>query len=178
MEKPPREEKLAPSLYDALVNGRPEDLIQANPAAEVLKGTMRYSCGWLHGPAHLELLAAADRRLTRVAELSGMVVRKVERVRACLLRGTKVVVIHPVGDTDRTGEPVRRYDGNSSAWINLFALLGENGLTVESGYKERYEVSYIPKNSPFWPGLAIDLGQVKERRKKGDSASETTEQTG
>ncbi|HYG57730.1 MAG TPA: hypothetical protein VD902_06645 [Symbiobacteriaceae bacterium] len=48
------------------------------------------------------------------------------------------------------------------------------GLTIESGYKERFDVAYVPQGSPLWPGLVIDLSQPWDRRvdakKKGPNA--------
>lgn len=158
-----KEEVLSQAAFDALINAKPEDLIAPDPDSEILKGNARASGGWIHSPAILELFAAADKRLTRVAEWMGMNVKRVDKVKANLLRGTKLLVLKPAQDGDLTAFPVVR-SGNSVT-INLIALLGEHGLTVDSGYRERYEIAYLPKESPLWPGLFLDLADVKERRK-------------
>jgi hypothetical protein len=158
-----KEEILARSTVDALMNVRPEDLVEADPHSEVIKGPANRSGGWLHAPAHLALFAAADKRLTRVAHLDHIMVKKVERVLPKLIKGTRLLVIKAAQTEDLSAIPVNRY-GASPAFINLISLLGEAGETVETGYRERFEVAYIPKSSPLYPGLVIDLSQPKERR--------------
>ncbi len=171
------DEVINKSMADRLLGVRPEDLIAPNPQAEVVKGTARRSSAWLHSPAHLELLAIADKRLTRIAAQRGIIVNEVERVHATLIRGTRLVVIQPAGVNDLSALPVNRYEGTSSAWINLFTLLAPENLTVETGYKERFEVAYVPKGSPLWPGLVFDLGRPTGRRKTTRKKNQT-QQTG
>jgi hypothetical protein len=160
-----KEEILARSTVDALMNVRPEDLVEADPHSEVIKGSANRSGGWLHAPAHLALFAAADKRLTRVANQEGIMVKKVERVLPKLIKGTRLLVIKAAKTEDLSAIPVNRY-GGSPVFINLISLLGEAGETVETGYRERFEAAYVPKGSPLWPGLVIDLSQPKERRQE------------
>ncbi|HEY3364663.1 MAG TPA: hypothetical protein VGK74_06390 [Symbiobacteriaceae bacterium] len=175
-----KEEILSKSTHDRLMGVTPEDIITQNTETEVIKGTAYPSGCWMHAPAHFELFAAADRRLTRVAGLAGLNVKKVEKVNPKLVKGTKLLVIQAASTNDLTAVPVNRYARQSSIWINFIDLLGDAGLTLETGYREWYDVAFVPEGSPLWPGLVIDLGQPKERRlekkKKKDQAqpAETT----
>lgn len=175
------------STFDLLMNVQPEDVVEPSPKAELVKGNAHRSVGWLHGPAHLEMLATADGRLTRLAELQGMSLSKVERVKAKLIKGTKLVIIQPAPASDLSAFPVTRFKGKG-CWINLITLLNPEGFGVETGYKERFDIAYVPKGSPMWPGLVIDLGDPKERRqhstkkasaaKKGAPAQDASAPTG
>jgi hypothetical protein len=158
------------SALDALMNTKPEDLIAPDSDAEVIKGRAKRSGCWAHSPAMLDLFAAADKRLTRVANWAGMNVKRVEKVHARLIPGTKLVIIKAAPVEDLTAIPVNRY--GTAVTINLISLLAEHGLTVETGYRERYDVAYIPRESPHWPGLVIDLTDVKERRLESESKKE------
>jgi hypothetical protein len=104
---------------------------------------------WIQGPGMVEFNAASDRRLTRVANWAGMKVRKTKRVHAELLAGTKLVIVTAAQSTDLSAISVNRY--GSSSTFNLVDLLAEHGLQVESGYRERYEVAYVPKASFLYP---------------------------
>lgn len=159
------EEILNKTVFDALMQATPEQVIRASPDAEIIKGTARGSIAWRHAPAMIELLAVADKRLTRTANEAGQNVTKVEKVHAFLLKGTKILVLQAAPSNDMTAYPVSRYR-SSGAWINLMSLLGEVGFTGETGWKDRFEVAYVPKGSPFWPGLVIDLSNAKERRRE------------
>ncbi len=161
-----KEEVLGKGALDALLNASIGDVIGYDPETEVVKGGAHRSAGWLHAPAHLQLLAVAERRLTRVAQLAGQTTRKVEKVHPKLIKGTKLLVIQVASPDDLTAVPVNRYAGSSAAWINLLQLLGGVGLTVETGYRERFDVAYVPKGSLLWPGLVIDLSQPRERRRE------------
>lgn len=165
-EKLFRTEFLSKRIHDALMNARPEDLIHPDPRAEIIKGGANPSGGWLHSPAHLELFAAADKRLTQVAELGGQVVKQVERVHAVLVKGSTVVVIQAAPSGDLSAIRVTRYDGFSAAWINLISLLGPARLLVETGYRERFDIGFVPEGSILWPGLTFDLSQPQERRQE------------
>jgi hypothetical protein len=161
------EEVLAQSTRDVLMGATPKDLVRANPDAEVRKGTERPSTAWIHGPGNLEFLAVADKRFTRVAKWMNLSINKVSRIEATLVKGSKVLILKPAPETDRTAFEVTRYSGKAGGWVNLWQLLAEAGLTVDSAYKERYELNYIPQDSPLWPGLVIDLGlPPKERRQE------------
>jgi len=152
--------------FDVLRNLSPDQIIPANPKAEIIKGTANPAGGWLHSPGHFEGFAATDERLTNVSALAGMPVTQVEKVLAFLIKGTKIVVIKPTYSNDPTGIPVTRTAGASSVWINLITLLAEPRLTVPTGYRVRYEVAYVPEGSPLWPGICLDLDSPKERRRK------------
>jgi hypothetical protein len=166
-----QEDVLSQHAMDALLNVRPEDLISASPDPEVIKGNMNRPSCWIQSPASVECNAAADRRLTRVAGWAGLNLKTVDRVHADLVPGTKLLVIRAGQVTDLSAAQVSRY--NSTAVFNLVNLLSEHNLLVETGYRERYEVAYIPKASKLWPGLVIDLSQPKERRVTSTKKSET-----
>lgn len=157
-----KENVLNKKSMEALLNAKPEDLISADSEAEIIKGRARQSGCWIHSPANVSLFAAAEKRLTQVAIWGGKDVKRVEKVYARLLPGTKLIIITPAPLEDLTAYPVNRH--GSQTTFNLIDLLGEHGLTVETGYRERYDVAYVPKESALWPALVIDLGQVKERR--------------
>lgn len=157
-----KEDVLNGKTMEALLKAKPEDLVGPDVEAEVLKGNANPAGGWIHSPAMMRFFAAADKRLTRVANWAGMPVKRVAKVHARLLRGTKLLIITPGNPEDLTAIPVNRRA--SAAMFNLLPLLGEAGLAVEKGYRELYDVSYVPKESSLWPALVIDLDQVKERR--------------
>lgn len=175
---PTTDEVLDQDLYDALMNATPEDLIAPDPTAEAPKGNTLPSTGWLHSPARLELLATADDRLARVAELIDPHFGRVERVHVRLLKGSKRIILTPARANDLSALPVKRYETNAGAWVNLFTLLGPKKMTEETGYKARYDVALIPEGSPLGKGLVIDLGKRKERRKesKKDQSDPAAEQ--
>lgn len=162
----PGSEVLTKTTADALLNIKPEDMIAPSPDAEVIKGNAYRSGGWLHSPAHLELFAAADKRLLRCAAQMGMPVNRIDRVKAILVRGTKLVVIRPAAEGDLSAIAVSRSPKSSAVMINLVQLLAPAGLTVQMGWRERFEAAYVPKGSPLWPGLVIDLSQPTERRQE------------
>lgn len=157
-----KEEVLNPKTMEALLRARPEDLISADAEAEVIKGNANPSGCWINSPAMVEFFASADKRLTRVANWAGNLVKRVDKIHARLLKGTKLMIITPAQPEDLTAIPINRY--GSTATFNAVNLLAEAGQTVETGYRERYDVAFVPKNSPLWPALVIDLAQVKERR--------------
>lgn len=172
-----KDEVISKSTLDALMNTRPEDLIAPDAEGEVIKGNARRSGCWLCSPATVELFAAAVKRLNLTGKWAGLESKVVQKVQARLIPGSRVVTIKPVSVDDLTAIPVSRYGHNAS--INLISLLGEHELKVETGWRERYDVAFIPKGSPHWPGLFIDLNEVKERRQdtepkkaKGTSSSE------
>jgi len=66
------------------------------------------------------------------------------------VKGTKVLVIQAASADDLTAIAVNRYIGSSSIWINLIDLLGEAGLMVKTGYRERYAVAF-PRRAPSGP---------------------------
>lgn len=159
---------------EALLNVKPEDLISADSDPEVIKGNAHQSECWIGSPAMVELYAAADKRLTRVAGWMGMPVERVDRVDAKLIKGTKLLVLKPADSNDLSAVVINRY--GSTTVFNLVNLLGEAKLRVPKGYRDRFEVGYAPKESPLWPALVIDLGQRKERRRQGATKKEEEEQ--
>ncbi|HEY3365777.1 MAG TPA: hypothetical protein VGK74_12040, partial [Symbiobacteriaceae bacterium] len=132
---------------------------------------------WVHAPAVVQLSALAYTRLGNVAAMAGLKVKVVPKVQAKIIGKAKVLLLRAAADTDRTAYEVHRYTRSAGGWVNLFELLGSYGLTVETGYRERFDVLYVPKGSPLWPGLMIDLGAPTERRlepkKKKQSDSES-----
>jgi hypothetical protein len=158
------DEVISKSLLDTVLNANPEDLITADPDPEVLKGSARRSGGWVHSPGHLEMFAAAHRRLVRVSNEQGIPGNHIGQVQAFIIPGTRILIIKGAHKNDLTAIPVSRYKGSSGAWINLFHLLAKVGLTVDTGYKEQYDIAYIPKASRLAPGLMIDLSDRKDRQ--------------
>jgi hypothetical protein len=175
------EEILDQTVVDFLNNVTPDQLIGADSTQELQKGTAYPASAWLHGPGHLELLAMADQRLTRVenmkraneAEATQAQVHQVDKVIAKLVPGTKMLILRSAPAEDKTAVPVKRYKRGSSAWINLFKLLKTAKPTVDSGYRELYEVNYVPKSSPLWPALMINLGDRRDRRLKPKRSKKT-----
>ncbi len=160
-----KDEVLKQSTLDALMNTKPEDLIAPEDNPEVIKGNAKPSGGWISSPAMLEIFAAADKRLTRVAGWAGIQVKRVEKVHARLIPGTKLVVLKAAPGDDFKAIPVVRNGNNVT--INLITLLSspKNRLTIETGYRERFDINYIPEGSLHWPGLVLDLGDPQEREK-------------
>lgn len=169
-----KEEVLSRKVLETLLKVKPEDLISPDAEAEVIKGNANRSGCWVHAPAMMEFFAAADKRLTRVANWSGMHVNQVEKVQAQLIKGTKLIIIKPAPVDDLTAIPINRYA--NAAMFNLVTLLAETGLKVQTGYRERFDVAYVPKESPLWPALLIDMGKLKERRMQPVSKKEESGQ--
>lgn len=161
------------SVLDVLRNIKPEELIGADDQAEALKGNANPSGCWIYGPAMIGLNAQADKRYTKVSELEGNPKNVVEKATLKLVPGTKLLILKTAKANDLTAIDVNRYSGASGCWINAFSLLGPAGLTAESGYRVRYDVAYIPKSSPLWPGLVINLGKPKERRQVSKKKDES-----
>lgn len=172
-------EVLSKRVLDLLLTATEADLIYAEPQAETVKGTAKPPGGWMHAPAYLQLFALADRRLTTLARASGMSATRVAKVQASLIGDSRLLLLRPAGSQDLTAFPVIRYARRSGAWVNLYDLLGPKGITVESGYRVRFDIAYVPKESLLRPGLVIDLDQPKERRlerpgkKDGSQTTET-----
>lgn len=161
-----KEEVISKSALDALMNTQPEELIAPDAEGEVIKGKARPSGCWARSPALFEFCAAADKRLSLTGKWAGFEAKRIQKVQARLVPGARVVTIKPASVDDLTAIPVHRY--GSGATINLVSLLGQHELKVETGWRERYDVAFIPKGSPHWPGLFIDLNAVKERRKESE----------
>lgn len=174
-------EVLSKSVMDIFLNLKPEDILAPDPDAEIIKGNAHQPAAWAHAPAHYEFNAASDNRLLRCAKLAGIPGNQVQRVHANLIRGTDMVVVRPADPNDTTALPVNRYAGNTSAWVNLITLLAQYGLTIDTGYKELYYTMYVPKGSPLWPGIFMNVGKYVKRRKESNVAegeSETDENEG
>ena len=171
----PHDEVLDPSTLEALMNASPDNTITPRRQAEIVKGNANPAGCWMHSPARVELNAMADRRLTKAAGLGpdGVQVRQVDRVHLDLIPGTKVIAIRYASSNDETATKVNRYPGTYGASINMIDLLGDQGLTVDRGYKEYYAVFMIPEGSPFYPGIGINLGLRLNRRKTKGSEQES-----
>lgn len=166
-----RSEILDQATLDALNNADPDDLIGPMPYDEAPKGTAYESSGWLHSPAHLELLAMANSRLTRIANAGRnadeeVLAEQVDRVWARLIPGTLLLVIKASPHRDMTAIPITRYEGESSAWINLFPLLGPRRLKRDRGFRELFDILYVPESSRLWPALFLDLSKPQARRRE------------
>jgi hypothetical protein len=164
-EAPVNEEVLHQDVVEILRNVRPEQLVTVTHDPEVVKGTAYRSAAWFHSPATLELLAVAVRRLNKLAGIQGKSNRQVEKVTPTLIKGTKLVILTPAPAEDMTAIPVIRYSGGTSAWINLISLLGPEGVTAETHWKELHPVVWVPNSSPLHPGLLIDLGAKPKARR-------------
>lgn len=157
-----KEDTLAKHLVDILMNTDPAHLIRPTATAERVKGNSYRTGCWGHAPAMFQFFANTDRRLTRVARMAGINVTRVERIHASLIPYTRLILIQAAPLEDLSATRVTRY--NNCSWANLFDLLAEANLTLETGYKTRFDVAYVPKGSKLWPGLLIDLDQPLERK--------------
>jgi len=160
----PLSETVSKNMADLLLKAKEADLKGPAHDLEIAKGNAKPPTAWVTAPAKLELSALADRRLSKIASWAGTPVKLVARVHARIVGESKVLLLKPAPDSDRTATPVARYEGNSGAQLNLYDLLASHGLTIATGYRERFDVFYVPQGSALWPGLVIDLGVVKERR--------------
>ena len=171
-------ETLKRSMYDALMNTTWDQTISDEQYAEFRKGNEVEACVWLHGPAQLQVLALADRRLTNAANtmnLEKTPLEYVEKVHGRLIPGTPYFVIRPARKGDLSATKVKRYESDSSAWVNFINVLGPTQFRVESGWKERFAVANIPKGSPLGDGIVIDLSAPLERRVARKSKDEESE---
>lgn len=142
------------------------------PDAEYLTAAMNRPGGWMYGPAMFQFFAAAVIALQKLGFRS-LGTNTVDKVRACLIDGTKHVYIVPTDADDRSGIQVNRY--SDQTWINLVKLLAPAGLRVKSGYRERYELSLV-EESPVGPALFLDMGRMQERRRiKRNTKKKSTE---
>lgn len=161
-----KQEVLSKRLLDLVLGADPDNLISATDTAELAKGNTNGSVCDIHSPANVEFYAMADKRLGRAARDAGINVTQVERVHARLIPGSRVIVIKPAPKEDLTAYKLNRYESSSTVWVNLFPLLAQEGLALESGYKTRFDVVNIPQESKLWPGLLIDLDQPLERSRE------------
>jgi hypothetical protein len=159
-----KEEILSKAVLDAVLNADPANMIVGERDPERKKGNLKGPQGWVHGPGHVELLAMAGRRFIKVANDQGLPGRHVERAQASVIPGTEILVLKAAPANDLTAIEISRYKGSSSLWINCYDVLVQVGLTVDTGWKELYDVAYIPKASPLWPGLLINFGDRKDRQ--------------
>lgn len=154
------------SLADLLMNATESDLVGKDVDVEVRKGNTVPAAVWIGAPAQWRFSALSYRRLLKVAEWMGMQVKELNGIQAQVIGNSKVVLIRPAMENDRTAYPLGRYKGSSGAAVNLAELLGAHGLFVETGYREKFDVYYVPRESALWPGLVVDLGQPKARVKE------------
>lgn len=174
---------LGQSTKEILKNVTLADLIAPNAKSDAVKGNANEPGGWLHAPANLELFASADRGLTTVGNLDNIPGKQMERAMAWLVPGTHLLILKGAKAKDLSALPVNRWASASGAWINLFTLLADAGLTVETGWRERYDIAYVEEDSPLYPALVMDLSQPVERRaepvskKKSGTAQNNGQQT-
>jgi hypothetical protein len=159
-----KEDILSASFLDAVLNVDPNNLITAEPDPDLKKGNAKGSAGWMHGPGNFEMFSIAVRRLVKVSNDQGIQGNRVERVQVFVIPNTKIMVIKGAPANDHTAVEVTRYKGSNSLWINCFNALAKAGLTVDSGWKELYNVVYLPKASPLYPGLGINLDDRRDRQ--------------
>lgn len=170
-----KEDVLKSKTLETLLKAKRSDLVAVDDDAEVLRSNAYAPGCWIHSPAMVELFASADQRLTRIAHWAGMVVKQVDRVHAERIDGTQIVIITPAAHDDRTALPIKRK--GSTATFNLRKLLGAAGIRIQPGYRERYDVAYVPRESALWPALLIDLGDMKERRLEPKSDKQEEEES-
>lgn len=132
-----------------------------------LTANMNPSGGWLFSPANLACFKSTEDDLNRLGSevLDG--IGEVNKVRACLIDGTKRVCIVPTLDSDLDGIPVNKY--SEQVWINLASLLLPAKIRVKAGYRERYNIVRVD-NSPVGPALLLDLERRVERRRVNSSS--------
>lgn len=168
---------LPKKLADLMASVTEKDLRGPNKEAETLKGTTTTPGVWVYSPATFKFSALASRRLTKCARWSGKTDTQVTRVHARFVGETNTVLIKPADPLDVTAFEVAYYSSASGGVVNLYDLLGPANSTVETGYRQRYDVHLVPKGSPLWPGLVINLGESQERKvdvkkKKGEGSAE------
>ncbi|HEY3368083.1 MAG TPA: hypothetical protein VGK74_23740 [Symbiobacteriaceae bacterium] len=176
--------QLPKKLADLLSSVTVKDLRGPESAAETLKGNTNTPNVWVYSPAVFKFSSLAQKRLTRVARQAGMQDTQVTRVHAQLIGDSNTVLIKPADALDLTAFENPNYRGVSGGVCNLFDLLGPARCTVETGYRQKYDVHMVPQGSAFWPGLLVDLDDPRERKllpkrkKKSSSTGETKSSSG
>lgn len=158
--------QLPKKLADLLASVTEKDLRGPATDAETLKGNVTTPGVWVHSPAVFKFSALAQRRLTKVARAASMGDIRVARVHAKFVGNSNTVLIKAADPLDLTAYPVGYYPGAAGGVVNLYTLLGPARATVETGYRQRYDVYMVPKGSPGWPGLLVDMDEPKERKKE------------
>lgn len=155
---------LPDKLLELVNNATVEDLRGPQPAAETLKGNTSTPGAWGESPATIKFSAAGGRRLTKVARLAGKPDTKVTRVHARFIGNSNTILIKAADALDLTAIEVNYYKGLPGGAVNLYDLLAPANATIETRYRQRYDVHFVPKSSPLYPGLLIDLDDPKDRR--------------
>lgn len=155
---------LPDKLFELVKNATMQDLRGPQPAAETLKGNTSTPGVWVESPAVFKFTAAGGKRLTKVARLSGRADTKVLRIHARFIGASNTVLIKPAGELDLTAFEVTYPKGLPGGAVNLYDLLGPASATVQTRYRQRYDVHFVPKGSELYPGLLIDLDDPKDRR--------------
>lgn len=143
------------------------------PDAEYLTAAMNSPGGWMYGPAMFQFFASGVLLLEKLG-VRMLGTNTVERVRACLIEGTKHVYIVPTAADDQKGIKVTRY--SDQTWINLVKLLAPAGIRVKSGCRERYDLS-LEEASPVGPALFLNLAQMQERRRVRKSSTKKSQKS-
>jgi hypothetical protein len=141
--------------------GSPE-IVFNKPDAEFTHGNEGGDECWLYSPAQLRILKVSERLLKKVYEERGPVVSRVERVRAAMVKGSETVYIVRCDKDDPEGLQILRSRAGTS--VNIITLLGPMQLTVPTGYRHKFAVTRVGKESPVGPALAFDPSQVLERK--------------
>jgi hypothetical protein len=156
-------ETISKSALDAVLNVDMSNLITAEPDPDLAKGKTNGPTCSAHAPGNVELFAVSGRRFVKVANDQGIPGNRIERAQAFVIGGSKILVLKGAPATDLTAIEVKHYKNSPSLWIDCFNVLAKAGLTVETGWQEIYNVVYLPKESPLWPGLMIDFGDRQAR---------------
>ena len=127
----------------------------------VIKGNQKRPGCWLVGPATMTLFKSTDHHLLKVAALRELHVGEVQKVRLLRELGSKLIHIIPTHELDIDGLDINRHKGK--IWVNIIDFLAEDHLTVEYGYKERYDLVLAP-TSKVGPCLLLDLTRMLERK--------------
>lgn len=155
---------LPDKLLELVNNATMQDLRGPQPAAETLKGNTNTPGAWCESPAVFKFNAAGGRRLIRIARLDGKADTKVPRIHARFIGTANTILIKAADALDLTAFEVTYPKGLPGGAVNLYDLLGPAGATVETRYRQLYDVHFVPKSSPLYPGLLIDLEDPKDRR--------------
>lgn len=123
----------------------------------------QYRAGcWIQSPGMLVLFKATDAALSDIAEQRGLKATLVEKIRAARVGIEKKVYLVPTEADDVDGLELNRNNGKITC--NLVSFLAPEKLCIESGYKERYEITEAGPDSPVGPALVFDMSKVEQRR--------------
>lgn len=158
----------------------PDDIevYQGEVDRRTLQRRGQYDSGcWLHSPAILELLAAAEPDLVDAQEARGGNRGQVTHVGVAVGKDGKVY-LWPCDKNEPGAIEIKRSRGKDT--INLRPVLAKHKMLVEKGYRQRYNFTVLhEKESPVGECLMFDWSKPEERKlepektKKSASATKT-----